>query len=172
MPVVSDEEQPLEVVAMAALSLGLAFASSCNADVAQALMTVLMERPQATLEKDSMTRLICLGVGLLYLGKQQAVEVAIELAKCLEGAVGEYCSLTLETCAYAGSGNVLKVQRLLELCVPQPRDRRRLDELESADLRRRASRSVDGTRNGHPEADGSSSPAFAPSWRARSPPRW
>jgi 26S proteasome regulatory subunit N1 len=116
MPVVSDEEQPLEVVAMAALSLGLAFASSCNADVAQALMTVLMERPQATLEKDSMTRLICLGVGLLYLGKQQAVEVAIELAKCLEGAVGEYCSLTLETCAYAGSGNVLKVQRYIQIC--------------------------------------------------------
>merc|ERR1719408_208817 len=101
---------------MASLSLGLAFAGSCNADVAQALMTVLMERPQATLEKDSMTRLICLGVGLLYLGKQQAVEVAIELAKCLEGSVGEYCSLTLETCAYAGSGNVLKVQRFLQIC--------------------------------------------------------
>merc|ERR1719197_764354 len=75
-----------------------------------------MERPQATLQQDSMTRLICLSVGLLYLGKQQEVEVAMELAKCLEGSVGEYCSLTLETCAYAGSGNVLKVQRLLQIC--------------------------------------------------------
>jgi 26S proteasome regulatory subunit N1 len=116
MPVVSNEDLSLEVVAMASLSLGLAFAGSCNADIAQALMTVLMERPQATLEKDSMTRLICLSVGLLYLGKQQAVEVAIELAKCLEGSVGEYCSLTLETCAYAGSGNVLKVQRYMQIC--------------------------------------------------------
>merc|ERR1712138_375398 len=57
-----------------------------------------------------------LGVGLLYLGKQQAVEVALELAKCLEGAVGEYCALTLETCAYAGSGNVLRVQKYLQIC--------------------------------------------------------
>ena len=74
MPVVSNEELSLEVVAMAALSLGLSFAGSCNADVAQALMTVLMERPQATLQTDSMTRLIVLGVGLLYLGKQQVCE--------------------------------------------------------------------------------------------------
>ena len=116
MPTVSNEELSLEVVAMASLSLGLVFAGSCNAEIAQALMTVLMERPQATLQNDSMTRLICLSVGLLYLGKQQAVEVAIELAKCLEGSVGEYCSLTLETCAYAGSGNVLKVQRFMQMC--------------------------------------------------------
>merc|ERR1719310_1027868 len=116
MPVVSDDEATLEVVAMASLSLGLAFAGSCNADVAQALMTVLMERPQKVLQEDSMTRLVCLGVGLVYLGKQQAVEVALELAKVLEGAVGEYCALTLETCAYAGSGNVLRVQKYIQIC--------------------------------------------------------
>ena len=116
MPVVENSELDSEVIAMASLSLGLTCAGSCNAEVAQALMTVLMERPQRDLQKDSMTRLVCLGVGLLYLGKQQAVEVAIELAKCLEGAVGEYCSLTLETCAYAGSGNVLKVQRYIQVC--------------------------------------------------------
>merc|ERR1719224_229974 len=63
-----------------------------------------------------MTRLICLGAGLIYLGLQQAVEVALELAKVVEGSVGEYLALTLETCAYAGSGNVLKVQRYLQIC--------------------------------------------------------
>ena len=68
------------------------------------------------LEKETLTRLICLAIGLLYLGKQQEVEVALELAKVLEGQVGLHCTLTLETCAYAGTGNVLKVQRLLELC--------------------------------------------------------
>jgi len=68
------------------------------------------------LQKETLTRLICLAIGLLYLGKQQEVEVALELAKVLEGQVGLHATLTLETCAYAGTGNVLKVQRLLELC--------------------------------------------------------
>merc|ERR1719261_623229 len=101
---------------MAALSLGLAYVGTCNEDIAQALLSVLMERDQQVLQKETLTRLICLAIGLLYLGKQQEVEVALELAKVLEGQVGLHATLTLETCAYAGTGNVLKVQRLLELC--------------------------------------------------------
>jgi len=152
MPLVADIETPLEVVAMAALSLGLAYVGTCNEDIAQALLSVLMERDQQVLQKETnpnpnpnptptltlplplpltlnpnrnrdqvlqketLTRLICLAIGLLYLGKQQEVEVALELAKVLEGQVGLHATLTLETCAYAGTGNVLKVQRLLELC--------------------------------------------------------
>eukprot|EP00320_Phaeocystis_rex_P019011 CAMPEP_0119057336 /NCGR_PEP_ID=MMETSP1178-20130426/1809_1 /TAXON_ID=33656 /ORGANISM="unid sp, Strain CCMP2000" /LENGTH=627 /DNA_ID=CAMNT_0007038153 /DNA_START=52 /DNA_END=1932 /DNA_ORIENTATION=+ len=116
MPLVADLETSLEVVAMASLSLGLAFVSTCHEDISQALLSVLMERPQQALQNDTLTRLICAAIGLLYLGKQQEVEVALELAKVLEGPVGQYCTLTLETCAYAGTGNVLKVQRLLELC--------------------------------------------------------
>jgi len=115
MPLVADIETSLEVVAMAALSLGLTFVGTCNEDISQALLSVLMERDQQVLQKDTLTRLICLAIGLLYLGKQQEVEVALELAKVLEGPVGLHCTLTLETCAYAGTGNVLKVQRLLEL---------------------------------------------------------
>jgi 26S proteasome regulatory subunit N1 len=115
MPVVADLDTPLETAAIAALSLGICFAGSCHEDISQVLMAALMERPASVLEKDTMTRLICCGLGLLYLGKQQAVEVALELAKVLEGPVGQYCTLTLETCAYAGTGNVLKVQRLMAL---------------------------------------------------------
>ena len=33
-------------------------------------MSVLMERDAAALEKESLTRLICVGAGLLYLGRQ------------------------------------------------------------------------------------------------------
>ena len=115
MPIVADIDTSLEVVAMASLSLGLAFVGTCHEDISQALLSVLMERDQKALQNDTLTRLICLSIGLLYLGKQQEVEVALELAKVLEGPVGLYTTLTLETCAYAGSGNVLKVQRLLEL---------------------------------------------------------
>ena len=48
MPVVADNDTPLEIVAIASLSLGLVYLGSCNEDVSQALMSVLMERPQAT----------------------------------------------------------------------------------------------------------------------------
>merc|ERR1719502_240732 len=116
MPLVADIDTSLEVVAMASLSLGLAFVGTCHEDISQTLLSALMERPQQALQNDTLTRLICLAVGLLYLGKQEEVEVALELAKVLEGTVGQYCTLTLETCAYAGSGNVLKVQRLMALC--------------------------------------------------------
>jgi len=115
MPVVSDLDSPLDVTAIAALALGLVFSASCHEDISQALMSALLERPQEALEKESLSRLICVGVGLLYLGKQQEVEVALELAKAVPGQVGSYCTLTLETCAYAGTGNVLKVQRLMAM---------------------------------------------------------
>jgi len=115
MPVVADLDTPLDVAAIASLSLGLVFAASANDDISQALMSALIERPQEALENESLSRLICLGVGLLFLGRQLEVDLTLELAKAVPGPVGTYCTLTLETCAYAGTGNVLKVQKLLSL---------------------------------------------------------
>lgn len=36
--------------------------------------------------------------------------------KTLKHPIGKYAALTLETCAYAGTGNVLKIQKLLSVC--------------------------------------------------------
>ena len=33
-----------------------------------------------------------------------------------------FCGLVVETCAYAGSGNVLKVQKMLHLCAEHKED--------------------------------------------------
>lgn len=100
---------------MASLSLGLTFAGSCHEDITQTIIAALMEREEASLETESLTRLLCLGVGLLYIGRQGEADLALELAKAVPGEAGAYCAITLETCAYAGTGNVLKVQRLLGL---------------------------------------------------------
>ena len=43
-------------------------------DDAQALMAALIDRPAEKLQKESLTRLICVGVGLLYLGRSEAPE--------------------------------------------------------------------------------------------------
>ena len=109
MPVVANDETPLEVAAIASLKLGLCFAGSCNEDVSQALMT-LPGAHQAALQKDPMTRLICL-VGLIYLGKQQAVEVALELQSASRALWASTARHARDVRA-AGTGNVLKVQRL------------------------------------------------------------
>ena len=42
-------------------------------------------------------------------GMQDAADATMEVAKTLNEKVSKYCLVTIETCAYAGTGNVLKV---------------------------------------------------------------
>jgi 26S proteasome regulatory subunit N1 len=70
-----------------------------------------------------MARFLCLGLGLLFLGKTERAEAIMEAARTVEHKLGRYLELTLETCAYAGSGDVLKVQEMLRVCadhLPEP----------------------------------------------------
>ena len=41
---------------------------------------------------------------------------APQVAKTLSERISQFCVVTLDSCAYAGSGNVLKVQQLLAQC--------------------------------------------------------
>lgn len=75
-----------------------------------------MEKQEADLE-DSFMRLFALGLGLLFLGQQSAAEPSMEVCKLIPNVpTAAFCELVVETCAYAGSGNVLKVQKMLHLC--------------------------------------------------------
>eukprot|EP00271_Cylindrocystis_brebissonii_P003252 TRINITY_DN1402_c0_g1_i1.p1 TRINITY_DN1402_c0_g1~~TRINITY_DN1402_c0_g1_i1.p1 ORF type:complete len:915 (+),score=203.59 TRINITY_DN1402_c0_g1_i1:289-3033(+) len=113
-PVVADSKVPMEVAGFAALSLGLVFVASCNEDAAQAIIRAFMERE--TDLSDAMARYLCLGLGLLFLGKQEVVDATVEVAKTFPEKVSKYCQVTLDSCAYAGTGNVLKIQELLAMC--------------------------------------------------------
>lgn len=42
-------------------------------------------------------------------GAQEAADATMEVAKTLNEKISKYCLVTIETCAYAGTGNVLKV---------------------------------------------------------------
>lgn len=64
-----DTKASLDVIAFTAISLGLVFVGSCNEDVAQAIIFALMDRSESDLG-EPLARLLCLGLGLLYLGKQ------------------------------------------------------------------------------------------------------
>jgi len=115
LPIAEDSSVSMEVVSIASLALGLIFVGTANPDITQTLMQLLMERDEASLNSTH-ARYICLGLGLLYLGKQAVADVTLETLKILEHPVGKYASLTVETCAYVGSGNVLKIQKLLDVC--------------------------------------------------------
>ena len=40
----------------------------------------------------------------------------MQIAKTLSERISKFCQVTLDSCAYAGTGNVLKVQELLAMC--------------------------------------------------------
>ncbi|KAK3184073.1 hypothetical protein Dsin_031359 [Dipteronia sinensis] len=113
--ILNDAKSPLDVIAFTAISLGLIYVGSCNEEVAQAIIFALMDRSESELG-EPLTRLLPLGLGLLYLGKQESVEATAEVSKTFNEKIRKYCDMTLLSCAYAGTGNVLKVQNLLGHC--------------------------------------------------------
>ncbi|CAL1394127.1 unnamed protein product [Linum trigynum] len=115
MPILTDTKTPLDVVAFTAISLGLIYVGSCNQDVAHAIIYALMDRSEAEFQ-DPLTKLLPLGLGLLFLGKQESVEATAEVSKTFNEKIRKYCDMTLLSFAYAGTGNVLKVQNLLGNC--------------------------------------------------------
>ncbi|GMY10201.1 26S proteasome non-ATPase regulatory subunit 2 homolog A [Fagus crenata] len=114
-PILNDAKAPLDVIAFTAISLGLIYVGSCNEEVAQAIIFALMDRSESELG-EPLTRFLPLGLGLLYLGKQESVEATAEVSKTFNEKIRKYCDMTLLSCAYAGTGNVLKVQNLLGHC--------------------------------------------------------
>ncbi|KAL8031536.1 hypothetical protein ABFX02_13G032500 [Erythranthe guttata] len=115
MQILGDGKSSLDVIAFTAISLGLVFVGSCNEDIAQAIIIALMDRSEAELG-DPLARFLPLGLGLLYLGKQDSVEATAEVSKTFNEKIRKHCDMTLLACAYAGTGNVLKVQHFLGQC--------------------------------------------------------
>lgn len=61
-------------------------------------------------------KFVALGLGFLFLGQQEAVEATLEVARSVHERIARVASVMLDTCAYAGTGNVLKVQEMLSIC--------------------------------------------------------
>ena len=102
-------------VSLAALSVGMVFVGTCDDDIGSVLLQRLMEATDEELDHTS-SRFLCLGLALLYLGKGERADAVLEGVRTIEHARGKYALITLESCAYAGSGNVLKVQQMLRTC--------------------------------------------------------
>jgi len=113
--VVSDSTISMEIVGVSALALGLIAIGTANGDVTSTLIQTLLERSEADL-KETFSRFIALALGLIYLGKGEQVEVILESLKAIPEPLQAFASILVDVCAYAGTGNVLKIQQLLSIC--------------------------------------------------------
>ena len=78
----TDTDVKIDVAGFAALSLGLVFTSTCNGEAIEAIIQALMMRGELELSSP-FAKFLALGLGLLFLGKQDAVEPTVEVAIAL-----------------------------------------------------------------------------------------
>lgn len=104
-----------EVLGIAALALGMIAVGSCNPEVTETLTQTIMERTEADF-RDTFSKFLFLGLGLVYLGRQEAAEAVIAALSVIDEPHKSTATTMVEICAYAGTGNVLKIQHLLHIC--------------------------------------------------------
>lgn len=102
--------------AFSALALGLVHVGSANEEVSSLILQRLMEASPAELSH-AHGRWLALGLGLLFLGRGEAAEAVLEAVKTVEHEeMVKFTEIVVTSCAFAGSGNVLKVQSMLRHC--------------------------------------------------------
>ncbi|KAI0088858.1 armadillo-type protein [Irpex rosettiformis] len=116
LPVVADDEVSMEVASFAALALGFIYVGSGNGEITGTILQTLMERDSKQLD-EKWARYLCLGLALLYVGLQDATDAIMVALQAIDhDAVSNQAQVLVDMCAYAGTGDVLKVQTLLHLC--------------------------------------------------------
>lgn len=116
LPIVVDTSLDMQISAMAALSLGMIFVGSSNSDVTEGIIQTFLDDDRKPQLKDKWTRFMALGLGLLYFGRQEEVDVILETLKAIDHPMSKPTSVLAEICAWAGTGTVLKLQELLHIC--------------------------------------------------------
>jgi 26S proteasome regulatory subunit N1 len=133
LPFVADDSVGMEIASLAALALGFVYVGSGNGEVAGTILQTLMEREEKVLD-EKWARFMALGLALLYLGTkrwssfpqlaltiflaglQDGSDATLETLKVIEHPIAKQAQILVEICAFAGTGNVLRVQGMLHHC--------------------------------------------------------
>lgn len=134
LPIVIDSSQDMKISAMAALACGLVFVGSSHPEISETIVTTLMDDDRKNQLTDKWTRFLGLGLGLLFFGRQEEVDVILETLKAIEHPMAKATAVLAEICAWAGTGAVLKIQELLHICNEhqEESDEKKGDELLQA----------------------------------------
>ena len=90
----------------------------CNGDVAEAIVQTLMEREEAQLN-EHFAKYFGVGLALLFMGQQNKCEATLEALQLVEHPIRKFIEIMIVSSAYAGTGNVLKVQDLMHECLSE-----------------------------------------------------
>jgi len=131
LPIVEDSSLDMQLSAMAAVSLGMIFVGSSNHQVAEAIALQMMDEDRQKQLKDKWARFMALGLALLYFGRQEEVDVILDILKAVEHPMATPTATLASVCAWAGTGAVLKLQELLHICNDHVEDK---DENKSEQL--------------------------------------
>lgn len=116
LPIIQDSSENMQVMGMAVLACGMVFVGSSDATVAEAIVMPLLDDERKPDLTDKWTRFMALGLGLIYFGRQEEVDVILETLKAVDHPMAKATSVLASICAWAGTGAVLKIQELLHLC--------------------------------------------------------
>lgn len=95
--IVADSEAGTELFSLAALSLGAVFVGTGNNSVAETICNALIcERSDLQL-RHTMTRFACLGLGLVFLGRQDCCEAILEACRAMPEVCRDYATMTVCT---------------------------------------------------------------------------
>lgn len=115
-----NDELEASVRFFAALSIGLVYVGTANSEIASEIIETLFEFDETSLKHPS-AKFAILGWALIYLGMQDEQRVTmqeqLEAVSAMENVqLAKFAVVLFDCCAYAGSGNVIQVQKMLQLC--------------------------------------------------------
>ena len=105
----------MTAASFAALALGEIYVGTCDHDVAAIILQRLMETADVDLDAPA-AKFLALGLALVFMGSMDKADATLEALKTIDHEIARYASVALEGLAYAGTGNVLKIQRMLHIC--------------------------------------------------------
>ncbi|KAJ3999594.1 armadillo-type protein [Lentinula boryana] len=140
LPYIVDEDVSMEICSLAALALGFVFVGSENGEITGTILQVLMEKAERG-DKElegKWARFLALGLALLYLGQQNGSDATLETLKAIEKPISKTAQVIVEACAFAGTTNVLRVQKMLHECdehiVPPKEEEKKDSDKEKKDV--------------------------------------
>eukprot|EP01029_Cantina_marsupialis_P014730 TRINITY_DN32327_c0_g1_i1.p1 TRINITY_DN32327_c0_g1~~TRINITY_DN32327_c0_g1_i1.p1 ORF type:complete len:600 (+),score=196.44 TRINITY_DN32327_c0_g1_i1:217-2016(+) len=126
-------DENLEVSAMACLAAGMIFVGTAEEEIATQIACRLMEANETELDQ-SLAKYMCLGLSLIFLGKQSLSEGIIEMLSAIEHPLGKFAVNLVKSCAYCGSSQPVIVQELLSiLSMEKPQDSMTEEERKEAE---------------------------------------
>lgn len=116
-PLITAEGTTARVLSFAALAIGLIYIGTMRSGMMSKLVDKIVNLKDTEID-DKYVPLLSLGLGLIFYGRQNECEAVLEILSSSEpNKVTEFAKVAIITCAYAGTGDVEQIQKLIRLCL-------------------------------------------------------